>query len=116
MGDLLQDVLASMQEDGDTEEAEELRQLAACVGLEGSLDSLGMPPCQPRKKRRRHCLDGGGAPATAASSSCCGSSSSGSEGETEVPHSLTAAERSALELVLTELYKGSDFPVEQESR
>mmetsp|Transcript_2372 Transcript_2372/g.7563 ORF Transcript_2372/g.7563 Transcript_2372/m.7563 type:complete len:404 (-) Transcript_2372:11-1222(-) len=110
LSELMGDVLASMREAGDHEEAEELKRLASCVGLDGDpLDGhLGI---QPRKRWRA----GGD---TSGSSGSCGSGGGvpawkgvrGGDGQGSATRSAT--EQEATDVVLDRLRGDADFPVE----
>lgn len=98
IGQLLKQVLESMREAGDDDDAEELNSLAACVGMEGSLHSLG---ASWRERKRKPCPDI--------------SSSSSEESSEEVKAcALTPSplEQEAIDAVLHVFFGGCDFPVE----
>lgn len=101
--DLLQEVLSSMHNEGDDEEAEELKRLAACVGLDGSLTSAVEPP------RKRPCRQSPGAVLS-------GDSSTTSSSEDEDDLEKTPEEKRKIAAVLGQLCGTEDFPVTLEQQ
>lgn len=109
ISDLLADVLRSMRDVGDDSEAEQLEQLANCVGFEGSLKAFGAPAEGTRKRKKKKARMAPEARVLMQASS----SSSDSDGDS-VDHAALASplEREAAAIVLKEMIDDQTFPVE----
>lgn len=103
--DLLRDVLVSMREAGDHEEAQELEELAACVGLDGSLAALKVPSAKKRHRQRKSSKV-----LTLAKSSSSSSSSSGGR------RARDPTEQEAVLDTLHRMLTEKHFPVEMEKQ